>query len=150
MPGTAAYRLRESDSVPDDVQIAREGQKGAEKSHEGSRPSSPATPVPKTIVDKVDPLSPSHGDVPGTAAHSKRQADAVPDVIRPASRSSNNSSQQDLPGATSTNVPVPTTVITKVDSKPSHGEVPGTEAHDIRQGDAKPDIVETKGDVPSE
>lgn len=37
---------------------------------------------------------------------------------------------------------IPTTRIEKVDDKPSHGEVPGTAAFDIRTEDAEPDEVE--------
>lgn len=44
---------------------------------------------------------------------------------------------------------IPKTVITKVDSEPTHGEVPGTDAFDMRKGDAKPDIIEKRGDVSS-
>lgn len=46
------------------------------------RPLTPGgTPVPKTIVEKVDPDTPSYGDVPGTAAYEMRTADATPDVV---------------------------------------------------------------------
>lgn len=37
--------------------------------------------------------------------------------------------------------PIPKTRVEKVDNEPSHGEVPGTEAHKLRQGDAIPDEV---------
>ena len=104
------------------------------------------TPIPRTIVDKVDPTSPSHGDVPGTTAHTKRQADAIPDIIRPASDHSTEANAAEAASRT----PVPRTMITRVDSKPSHGEVPGTEAYDLRKGDARPDVVERKADKPSE
>ena len=154
VPGTPAYKMREQDAVPDEVEIIPEGQRRPRTKSQIDRPDTPGgSPVPKTVVEKVDPSSPSHGDVPGTAAHSKRKADAVPDEIRPASNPQDNVSQDrdaDLPGARSPEIPVPTTVITKVDSKPSHGEVPGTEAYNIRKGDAKPDIVEKRGDVHSE
>jgi hypothetical protein len=45
-------------------------------------------------------------------------------------------------------LPIPITRVEKVDSEPSHGEVPGTDAFEIRKGDAEPDIVEEVGDVP--
>ena len=99
------------------------------------------------VVEKVDPTSPSHGDVPGTAAHSKRQADAVPDVVMQAPQRDYVPNSEDRGDGISPNVPIPTTVITKVDSGPSHGEVPGTDAFNMRKGDAKPDLVEKKGDV---
>ncbi|MCJ1396434.1 hypothetical protein MMC18_009324 [Xylographa bjoerkii] len=104
--------------------------------------------IPMTVVEKVDPLSPSHGDVPGTAAHAMRSADAVPDAILQAP-SPGQSFPTISPGAsTPTIVPIPRTVVTRVDSTPSHGEVPGTDAYNIRTKDAKPDSIEKKGDVP--
>jgi len=45
--------------------------------------------------------------------------------------------------------PVPRTVVTRVDSSPVHGAVPGTKAYKMRTMDAEPDQVEKKGDVPS-
>ena len=38
--------------------------------------------------------------------------------------------------------PVPKTRVEKVDDKPTHGEVPGTEAYKLRSNDAVPDEVE--------
>ncbi|MCJ1438505.1 hypothetical protein MMC27_007895 [Xylographa pallens] len=106
-----------------------------------------STPVPVTVVEKVDPLSPSHGDVPGTAAYAMRLADAVPDAILQAP-SPGQASPTVSPGAsTPTIVPIPRTVVTRVDSTPSHGEVPGTNAYNIRTEDAQPDSIEKKGDV---
>ena len=140
--------MRTQDAVPDEVEIVPEGQ----SSRRGSRVIDPprsgtpgGSPVPKTVVEKVDPGSPSRGDVPGTAAHSIRKADAVPDEIKSTTSPSEDSSSE-LQSASS-EVPVPRTVITRVDSKPAHGEVPGTEAYDMRQGDAEPDVMERKGDV---
>jgi len=105
-------------------------------------------PIPVTVVEKVDPLSPSHGDIPGTAAHAIRSADAAPDAILQAPLPG-QSSPTISPGAnTPTIVPIPRTVVTRVDSTPSHGEVPGTDAYNIRTEDAKPDIIEKKGDGP--
>lgn len=37
--------------------------------------------IPKTVVEKVEPESPSYGEVPGTAAHEMRKADAEPDEV---------------------------------------------------------------------
>ena len=46
------------------------------------RPLTPGgTVIPKTVVEKVDPDTPSYGDVPGTHAHELRAADAIPDVV---------------------------------------------------------------------
>lgn len=136
--------------MPDELEVIPEG--GESRPSSGVSRQTPSTttssgPIPKTVVEKIDPRSPSHGDVPGTPAHSIRKADAVPDVILPASENEGFPKEEDREGAISPEIPVPKTVITKVDSNPSHGEVPGTNAFDLRKGDAKPDIVEKKGDV---
>lgn len=145
--------MREQDAVPDDLEIIPDGIQSRPKSITSSQNSSASPrdiPVPKMVVEKIDPDSPSHGDVPGTAAHSKRQADAVPDVVLQAPQRDETPVSEDRGDAISPDIPIPTTVITKVDSKPSHGEIPGTDAFDIRKGDAKPDLVEKKGDVQGE
>lgn len=152
VPGTDAYKIRTQDAVPDEVEVIPEGghSRSASRSHIISPVSPGRTPIPKTIVEKVDPTSPSRGDIPGTISHSKHKADALPDIVRPipaaaaaaAPISSEDQSAQVLP-----KIPVPTTIITKVDSPPNHGEVPGTEAFDLRKADANPDIVEEKGDI---
>lgn len=121
-----------------------------------SRPASPSPfspggqPIPITIVEKIDPDEPSYGDVPGTEAHEKRLADAVPDlVVRTGDqRSRSSSTTRSRAGSTPGDLPIPITKVEKVDSKPSHGEIPGTHAYELRKGDAEPDIVEEVGDVP--
>lgn len=64
-------------------------------------------------------------------------------------KSKDASDDVDQGSDTSAEVSIPKTVITKVDSEPAHGEVPGTDAFDMRKGDAKPDIIEKRGDVSS-
>ena len=132
--------------MQDDLKIIPDGSESRPHPSAGSRD----IPIPKMVVEKIDPMSPSHGDVPGTAAHSKRQADAVPDVILQAPERDETSVSEDRGDGISLDIPIPTTVITKVDSKPSHGEIPGTDAFDMRKGDAKPDVIEKKGDVSGE
>ena len=118
----------------------------AKSSKQATPPGS--TSIPVTVVEKVDPLSPSHGDVPGTAAYAMRLADAVPDAILQAP-SPGHASPTISPGAsTPTIVPIPRTVVTRVDSALSHGEVPGTDAYNVRTEDAQPDSTEKKGDNP--
>lgn len=141
--------MREQDAVPDELEIIPEDQK---RSHlpkiKEDLPASPASPIPTTVVEKVDPSATSHGDIPGTASYIKRKADAVPDVVVQAPKSGETRLEEDR-GNTSPEIPIPTTVVTKVDSVPSHGEVPGSDAYKLRQGDAKPDAIEEKGDTPS-
>ncbi|KAL8797017.1 MAG: hypothetical protein Q9195_000788 [Heterodermia aff. obscurata] len=150
VPGTEAYRMRIQDAVPDELEIVPEG-KGSRRNSaqlEPDRTATPGgTPIPRTVVEKVDPESPSHGDVPGTPAHAIRKADAVPDAIKSATgpATAPGGGQQ---SASSTETPVPRMVVTRIDSKPAHGEIPGTEAYEIRKGDAEPDVLERKADVP--
>lgn len=48
-------------------------------------PSTPGgLPIPMTVVEKVEPSSPSHGEVPGTVAYDMRKMDAEPDAVREA------------------------------------------------------------------
>lgn len=151
-PGTEAYRLREQDASPDEIEIIHERKVNEIPRTPSPRPISPAgQPIPITIVEKVDPDEASYGEVPGTSAHEKRLADAVPDlVIRSGnrSRSSSTLSTRSRAGSTPGDLPIPITKVEKVDSKPSHGEVPGTKAYELRKGDAEPDIVEEVGDIP--
>ncbi|KAL9058823.1 MAG: hypothetical protein Q9162_001547 [Coniocarpon cinnabarinum] len=76
--------MRTSDAVPDELEIVPEGTRSRSSSVDerpGSQSSSRRVSVPKMIVEKIDPASRSHGEVPGTEAHAMRQADAEPDEI---------------------------------------------------------------------
>jgi hypothetical protein len=84
VPGTDAYNKRTQDAVPDEVEIVPDGarSRSASRVSVSDRPLTPGgTPVPKTVVEKIDPDQPSYGDVPGTLAHQLRAADAEPDII---------------------------------------------------------------------
>jgi len=84
VPGTDAYQKRTQDAVPDEVEIVPEGSRSRSTSRVSSsdRPYTPGgTPVPKTVVEKLDPEVPSYGDVPGTQAYEARAADAIPDIV---------------------------------------------------------------------
>ena len=91
-------------------------------------------------------MEPSYGEVPGTIAYSIREADAEPDEILKAPPLDGTSSS-DIAGHLSNNIPVPKTVVTKIDHTPSHGEVKGTDAYQMRRQDAQPDVVEEEDDV---
>lgn len=148
IPGTAAYNLRTQDAVPDELAVIPEDHPSMSPARKGNETSSRTSPVPKTVVEKIDPDSLSYGEVPGTIAHAVRQADAVPDAIVQAPQPGETSLSKPDPEHKNIAASVPRTVVTRVDSKPSHGEVPGTLAYDIRKEDAEPDIVERKRDVP--
>ena len=84
IPGTDAYSKRTQDAVPDEVEVVPEGtrSRSASRLSASDRPVTPGgTEIPKTVVEKLDPDTPSYGDVPGTHAFELRAADAVPDVV---------------------------------------------------------------------
>ncbi|KAI4224449.1 MAG: hypothetical protein L6R36_004647 [Xanthoria steineri] len=153
VPGTDAYNRRRQDAVPDELEVVGDTSKPSSRRTSQSRPertSTPGgTPIPKTVVEKIDPDTPSHGDIPGTEAFNMRQADAVPDVILQSPNAKSSFPDNVLDTSAHQGVSVPRTMVTRVDEEPSHGEVPGTEAYDMRAGDAKPDVVETKEDPAS-
>ncbi|KAF2100265.1 hypothetical protein NA57DRAFT_35915 [Rhizodiscina lignyota] len=84
VPNTEAYKQRLADAVPDEVEVVPDGMRSRSTSRlrPEDRPSTPGgTPVPKMVVEKVDPDTPAYGDVPGTEAYEKRKMDALPDEI---------------------------------------------------------------------
>lgn len=143
--------MRTQDAVPDELEIIPEG--GGNKSTPQARDQVQATisaaAIPKTVVQKVAPASPSYGEIPGTPAHSIRMVDAVPDTIVQAPDPCDNPNLSSSPQNILNETPIPKTVITKVDSGPTHGDVPGTAAFNKRKGDADPDEVEKKSDIAS-
>jgi hypothetical protein len=152
VPGTEAYKMRGNDAEPDEIAVVGDATNAA-VSDSDEHPSTPGgQPIPITVVEKVDIDAASYGEVPATKAYEKRQADAVPDlVIRTGDRSrSTSTSTRSRAESTPGDLPIPITKVEKVDSKPSHGEVPGTEAYEMRKGDAQPDVIEEVGDAPGE
>jgi hypothetical protein len=140
--------MREQDAVPDEIEIVPEGKRSRSTSSVGlSTPG--GQPIPLTVVEKIDPEIPTYGEVPGTEAHEKRLADAVPDlVVRSGSRSrASTLTTRSRAGSTPGDLPIPITKVERVDSTPRHGELPGTKAYELRKEDAKPDLVEEVGDV---
>ncbi|GIJ99227.1 hypothetical protein Aspvir_001357 [Aspergillus viridinutans] len=156
IPGTTAYEKRDQDAVPDEIEIIPTGSRSRSSSTVGSqkRPLTPGgSPIPRTIVEKVDLNQPSHGDVPGTLAYEKRRADAVPDlVIKAPERKSDIDSPAD--GAESnepesvTGTQVPATVVSQVDSTAIEDTTFSLHAHQGRPSDATPDVTEKIPDAP--
>jgi hypothetical protein len=110
--------------------------------------------IPTTRIEKVDD-EPRYGEKPGTEAYHMRENDAAPDEIAiiPDGLSSPvsgrlSSEARSRANSTPGDLPIPITKVEKIDSKPSHGEVPGTKAYELRKEDAEPDIVEEVGDAP--
>ncbi|KAJ6092643.1 hypothetical protein N7486_007932 [Penicillium sp. IBT 16267x] len=157
IPGTEAYEKRAQDAVPDEIEIIPEDTQSKDQPASGSQDqpiTAEAAPVPHTVVEKVDPDEPSYGEVPGTEAHEKRLADAVPDIVTkaPDDSESNESplSPNDAPSDTeSTTRSIPETRVSKVDTLPLDEESPsGPTAHQRSLSDAEPDTVEIIPDAP--
>jgi hypothetical protein len=154
VPGSPAYETRLQDAVPDELEIVPEGKLSKRSSRQFLEPtaSSGGVVIPRTVVEKVDPSSPSHGDVPGTAAYQKRLADAAPDVVLKSPESgtharslSSFTDNEGVEGMESTQAPIPETIITRLDSRPAHGEVGGATAYEMWRQDAEPDDLEHDG-----
>jgi len=82
LPGTEAYKLRESDAEPDEIAVVSKPDDAEAKVALSGSTTPGGQPIPLTVVEKVDSSTPSHGEIPGTLAHEKRAADAVPDVVK--------------------------------------------------------------------
>ena len=150
VPGTPAYVKRITDAVPDEVEIISPGRLSKRSSQIIEPPRSPGgTLIPRTVVEKVDPDSASYGEVPGTSAYIQRQMDAAPDVIlktpEPGKRRVFTDEDEGNRDRSVSNVSIPETVITRVDTIPTHGEEPGTEVHKKRALNAAPDFLENEG-----
>lgn len=145
--------MRIQDAVPDELEIIPDGKESkytlGPAHHETSQIVA-AVPIPKTVVQKVDPTSPSHGEVPGTAAYSIRKTDAMPDVIvqvtdpeitlPPEAQSENGSPS----------VPVPEIGIAKLGTLSSRKETVGEGGSNIRGGDGDPHSEEENSEMPSQ
>ncbi|KAJ5933907.1 hypothetical protein N7454_006236 [Penicillium verhagenii] len=155
IPGTEAYEKRTQDAVPDEIEVIPEDIQSEDQATTGSHdqpiaPNSP--PIPHTVVEKVDPDEPSYGEIPGTEAHEKRQADAVPDIVKKAPESEDEASpspHDDAPATDSTTRPIPETLVSKVDTLSLEDESPsGPQAHQGSISDAEPDMVEIIPETP--
>lgn len=149
MPGTAAYEKREKDSVPDEVEVIPEGSRSRSQSTAQS-PAPGNSPVPRTVVERVEPERPSHGDVPGTDAYNKRKADAVPDLVTTAPESGGTPELDPEPNAATAadDTAVPETLVSEVETPTGEETESGPHAHRRRPSDALPDSVETVPDAP--
>lgn len=152
VPGSAAYEKREQDAVPDEIEIIPDGAPSRRASTAGLEPPSTpgGTPVPRTLVEKVDPSAPSYGEVPGTEAYEMRKADATPDRILKMSESGERPPSFDLEPQehSSPSGPIPETRLSHVDSFPNDSASPGPRAHTRHPSDAEPDSIEEVQDPP--
>ena len=132
--------------MPDEIEVIPEGSRSRSQSTT-DRPSFPeGSPVPRTMVERVDPERPSHGDVPGTDAYEQRKADAVPDLVRTAPEA--GGTPEPNPESHGSSTAVPETVVSQVESRPDEGRKISPHAHRRKPSDALPDATETVPDVP--
>lgn len=141
IPGSHGHELQDpgAHSLSSDDEYYSDASEGKQKI---SRPATPASPIPKTRVERVDE-SPAYGEVPGTPAYDKRVKDAVPDEVEviPEGRLSKRSSQMLEPTTPGGSI-VPRTVVEKLDpSETGYGDDPGSRAFQHRKVDSVPDVV---------
>lgn len=146
VPGTPAYDKRRQDAVPDEIEVVPDGTLSKRSSRQFlDPPHTPGgTPIPRTVVEKLDPAEPSYGDEPGTPAYKKRLADASPDLVLKNSDPTRGSKFKDGTSHSRniSTASIPETIVTRADDELAHGEVPGTAAAELRKKDAMPDKVE--------
>lgn len=117
--------MRSQDAVPDELEIIPDGEKSRPYSRANDKDRNTAregSPIPITVVQKLDPTSPSHGEVPGTTAYSVRAADAAPDVITKI-RDPEEEIEAQKKSLTPNETPIPKIVQSKAEPEWSHGEV---------------------------
>lgn len=157
VPGTPAYEQREQDAVPDEIEVVPEGTHSRDRSSAGlqDRPLTPGgSPIPRTMVEKIDLDSPSYGEVPGTEAFEKRQADAVPDFVKKADDLDDAQplppANHDSPQTNSSDQSIPETKLSRVKTPPTEAELLSRPRahHRSSPSDAEPDTVETVSDAP--
>ncbi|KAJ5095749.1 hypothetical protein NUU61_005105 [Penicillium alfredii] len=151
IPGTLAFEKRDQDAVPDEIEVVPEGSHS--RSHSPAVSLTPGdSPIPQTMVEKVDPSTPSYGEVPGTEAFDKHRADAVPDVITKTSEPGDSPTPPSLDPISqdtgSTTATVPETRLSQVESLSAEEELSShPRAHRRSPSDTLPDTVETIPDA---
>lgn len=104
------------------------------------------SPVPKTRVEKVDD-EPAHGEVPGTDAHSMRQADAKPDEISVPQEGKEEEEEEEEDSESSRSIQSDNAPVTVVEEAPGPVAPHSTEFENKRRADTTPDVVvESNGD----
>ncbi|KAI5305255.1 hypothetical protein KEM55_009091, partial [Ascosphaera atra] len=153
VPQTQAYEKRTADAIPDEISISSRSPSRENRDHSSehtSRPQSPSVPVPRTVVEKVDPDIPSYGDEPDTEAYRKRTADAVPDQVfkapedgesrEPPAFTEEPETTGDAQDDDKPTQPIPQTLVSRVDTLPTKW---GKGLHKRSPSDAEPDAFET-------
>ncbi|KAK0670694.1 hypothetical protein QBC41DRAFT_372297 [Cercophora samala] len=103
--------------------------------------SAPASPIPRTRVERVDD-KPAYGEVPGTEAYSKREGDAepdeiaiIPDPLNPSPVEPERHARSPTPGGH----PIPKTVVEEAPD--TEGSVTHPEVEERHKSDPHPDVT---------
>ncbi|KAK4181568.1 hypothetical protein QBC36DRAFT_317332 [Triangularia setosa] len=103
--------------------------------------SAPASPIPRTRVERVDD-KPAYGEVPGTEAYSKREEDAepdeiaiIPDPLDPTPPEPERYARSPTPGGH----PIPKTVVEEAPD--AEGSVTHPEVEERHKSDPHPDVT---------
>ncbi|KAK2762504.1 hypothetical protein FQN53_007513 [Emmonsiellopsis sp. PD_33] len=149
IPGSPAYEKRELDAVPDEIEIIGNKSPSRPQSSASRRLSLAPDQIPRTVVEKIDPSSPSYGEEPGTPAYETHKADSAPDIILKIPESGSHSSiAAEEPMQNSGRAsPVPETLLSRVESVPEDQPRP-LSAHRRSPSDALPDAIQTVPDAP--
>ncbi|KAK3329014.1 hypothetical protein B0H66DRAFT_540003 [Apodospora peruviana] len=108
----------------------------------GPAESHPASPIPRTRVERVDD-KPAYGEVPGTKAYSMREGDAEPDEIAFVPDPANKPGELEIPARSPTpgGQPIPKTVVEESPDSPGAVTHPETELKQKQRADPPPDLV---------
>jgi hypothetical protein len=143
--------MRELDAVPDEIEIVKDGLYGKNQiTGAANPPLSPGGPIPRTVIEKVDPSSTSYGEEPGTPAHESRKADAAPDLILkiPESGSKSPTYFSENSERILVESPIPETLLSRVETLPGHRSPRSLSAHRRSPSDTLPDAIENVSDPP--
>ncbi|ODH28352.1 hypothetical protein ACO22_03953 [Paracoccidioides brasiliensis] len=151
IPGSPAYEKRELDAVPDEIEIISRGTPSRPSSSASGRATltPDAIQIPRTVVEKIDPSSPSYGEEPGTPAYETHKADSAPDMIWKVGDQGPRlwNVPPDQTGQRVEGSPVPETVLSRVESPPEDHPHREFIAHKRHPSDAMPDAIVTVPDV---
>ncbi|KAK4193345.1 hypothetical protein QBC35DRAFT_481300 [Podospora australis] len=113
--------------------------------------SSPASPIPRTRVERVDD-KPAYGEVPGTQAYNMREGDAEPDeiaIIPDPTNPSPTEPPREARSPTPGGHPIPKTVVEETPDE--EGAVTHVEVEEKHKADPLPDLtIKADGKVVSE
>lgn len=140
--------MRSQDAVPDELEIIQDGEKSRPYSRtndKGLNTARDGSPIPITVVQKLDPTSPSHGEVPGTTAYSVRAADAAPDVITKI-RDPGEEIAEQKQFLTANETPIPKIVQPKAESEWSQIEVLALKPYEVDKENSTTNAVK-QGDM---